>query len=64
LRSGWETAIRRWRYTKEDVKAFLNGLRDACKAGEVIQVAEETPISSGRYRANPLAKVTNDLAGR
>lgn len=47
---------------KEDVEAFLSGLRHAWKEGEVRPTSrKKPPIPRGRRRPDPLAKVTGDL---
>ena len=47
---------------KEDVEAFLSGLRHAWKEGEVRPTSrKKPPIPRGRRRPDPLAKVTHDL---
>jgi len=47
---------------KEDVEAFLSGLRHAWKDGEVRPTSrKKPPIPRGRRRPDPLAKVTDDL---
>lgn len=47
---------------REDVEAFLSGLRHAWKEGEVRPTSrKKPPIPRGRRRPDPLAKVTNEL---
>ena len=47
---------------KADVEAFLHGLRNAWKEGEIRPTSrKKPPIPRGRRRPDPLAKVTDDL---
>lgn len=47
---------------KEDVEAFLGGLRHAWREGEVRPTLRKKPtVPRGRRRPDPLAKVTEDL---
>lgn len=47
---------------KEDVEAFLSGLRHAWREGEVRPTSrKKPPVPRGRRRPDPLAKVTEDL---
>lgn len=47
---------------KEDIEAFLSGLRYAWKEGEVRPTSRaKPPIPRGRSRPDPLVKVTNHL---
>ena len=48
--------------SKADVEAFLEGLRNAWKEGEIRPTSRKKPsVPRGRRRPDPLAKVTDDL---